>query len=101
MADDTAVEPHRRSQTGQKSKTVGQRADKNTNERWWVRRTRGQQQRDRQAPRRPATAPAEDEDASDDGGGCSMRGGWGTAYRRIDAGGRGVYLRSMAYHKFN
>jgi len=101
LADDTDVDPHRRIQKGQKSNTVGRRADKNTNKRWWVRRTGGQQRRDRQAPRRPETAPAEDDDASDDGCGCSMWGGWGTADRRIDARGRGVYLRSMACHKFN
>jgi len=88
LSDDADVEQHHRSQTGQKSNTVGRRADRNTNQRWWVLRTRGQQRRDRQAPRRPETAPEEDDDASDDGGSCSMRGGGGTAVRRIGAGGR-------------
>jgi len=101
LVDDTAVEQHRRNHTGKKSNTVGQRADKNINKRWWVRRTRGQQRRDRQAPRRPAMAPAEEDDASDEGGGGSMRSGRWTADRRIDAGGRVVYLWSMACHKFN
>jgi len=89
-ADGNAVEQDRRSQTGQKRNTVGPRAEKNTKKRWWVRRTRGHQRRDRQAPRWPATAPAEDDHASDDGSGGSMRGGGGTADRRIDAGGRVV-----------
>jgi len=76
----------------------GAEGRKKENKPSWVRLTRGQQRRDRPAPQRPVPAAADDEDASDDGGGGSMRG---DVARRIATGGRVVYLRSMACHKFN
>ena len=88
--DDTGGELHRRSKIGQKSNTVGRRADTRASKRWWVRRTQGQQRRNRQAPQWPATVTADEGEESDDGDGGRMRGGGGerrSANRRRRSGG--------------